>query len=180
MNNNKSLVSAHQVYDMISSNLEISNSSILEKIKLRKISFEDYIHNNIIFKNCIINELNADDLFYYEPVIFERCIIDKSSFYSSYFLAGCEFRECTFNNEVHFMDTGGENKADNHIIITECIFNGFVNFSDAWFHGPVEISKCRFVQGTNLLGNIHQPYRVKFDITPNLFENIGTLNLDIL
>ncbi len=176
MDKNKPQVSLKQVYDSISHNAEISGVSVNDKIQLKNVSIDEYILNKVIFKNCIINALEGDYLFYDDFVILERCSINIANFAASFFSSGCEIRECIFYNDLNLLSMGGHNKPDMPIIISDCVFHGFVNFIDAWFGGPVEITKCHFLKGTNLLGNKGQPFVVMFSVPPIISENIGSLD----
>jgi hypothetical protein len=50
--------------------------------------------------------------------------------------------------------------------------------SDAWFEGPIEISRCNFVKGSNLLGNKETPVRAKFDYVPLMINNSGKVDIN--
>jgi len=76
------------------------------------------------------------------------------------------------------MAYGGHNNFDKLIEIKNSVFKGFVNMSDAWFNGPLEIVGCNFIEGTNLLGNKGTPIQVTFDQDPILYNNSGKMDLD--
>jgi hypothetical protein len=179
MNTNKSPISTDEIYALLSQNIEISNSCIDDKIELRKIAYKEYINNTIIFKNCIINELDAGYLFFNTFVSLEQCIIKIAIFEASYLLAGLTIKECIFLDDLSLMSMGGHNKLGKPISIRDCIFHGFVNFFDAWFEGPFEVSRCHFIKGTNLLGNKDEPYVVNFSVAPVISENLGELDINI-
>lgn len=58
------------------------------------------------------------------------------------------------------------------------MFIHFVNFFDCWYLGPVVIRRCHFVAGTNLLGNVDQPFVTSFKIPPVIEDTTGTLTMN--
>ncbi|UQN06553.1 hypothetical protein [Deinococcus sp. QL22] len=131
----------------------------------------------VLLRGCRLPAVDASDLVFHAPVTFERCHVDAALFYAAYFLQGARFEACTFGGDVTF-ECGGHNEAPAAFTLLNCTFQGFVNFFDNWYPGPVEVRGCRFEGGTNLLGNRGQPYEVAFDLPPQIEGNSGVLDAD--
>ena len=65
----------------------------------------------------------------------------------------------------------GHNMDGSIVRFSGCRFEVFADFMDCWFEGPVEFYDCKFLHGSNLLGNLNEPFAVTFDIQPH-FENV--------
>jgi hypothetical protein len=176
MANNVPTLTSDQVIDAFSHKKEISDVSVKQRIDLRLVSKRDLVSKPITFRNCKITELEASYLFYDKPVILEGCEIEKANFDASYLLAGGMIINCTFLNNLSLMSMGGHNQPGKTFTLVDCIFNGFVNFWDAWFQGPFEVTRCQFKQGTNLLGFMGGLGSVTFDIPPIIEDNAGKLD----
>jgi hypothetical protein len=57
-------------------------------------------------------------------------------------------------------------------------FRGFVNFFDCQYDGPLVVRRCHFDGGTNLLGNVGQPFVVGFAVPPIVEDTTGDLLRD--
>lgn len=126
---------------------------------------------------CRIDALDASFLVFEEPVTFEQCHFGSLFCFATYFLRGARFINCTFDGAVTF-ECGGHNEAPAAFVLVGCIFHQFVNFFDGWYPGPVEVRGCRFEAGTNLLGNIGQPFVTSFEVSPIIADTSGVLDLD--
>ncbi len=180
---------ASEVYKRIKKGLPVENAFIEEKIQLNSIASEKriksgemkgytetVIEQSVVFRNCDLKLLIAGECAYRRPIVLEQCRIENAAFDTCYAKAGMRMADCTFSNDIFLFLWSGHNKQP--IEILNCTFRGYVDMFDAWFQGPVTIKHCRFLKGTNLLGNQGQPYRVSFDVAPVIVDNEGVLNLD--
>ncbi len=129
----------------------------------------------VILKNCHIDNLSALGIDFLHPVELAHCRVRKASFFGSHFLGGLSIRCCTFDSRVDF-ELGGFNDPDCTILIEDCVFEGFANFFDCWFRGPVIVRNTRFERGTNLMGVQGMPGEVKFEVRPVMENVAGRLN----
>lgn len=138
---------------------------------------QDEVRVPIIVRDSRIDALDSSCLAFHQRFIFERCHLGNVVCFATYFLAGAQFIECTFDGPVTF-ECGGHNEPPASFILNDCTFADFVNFFDCWYPGPVDIRRCHFVAGTNLLGNVNQPFVTSFDLPPLIEDNTGTLSMD--
>jgi hypothetical protein len=174
-------ISSNEVLGLLNKQLPIENALIRDKLILLDVG--DFsskglnISVPITFRNCRISNLDAIDCGFTAHFTMSDCIIELASFEPSYFLGGATFSSCEFLTDVGLLSTGdtGENEP---FSLINCVFRGFANFFDAHFGGPVLISGCTFMKGSNLFGNKGQPYRASFDVAPSLQNNIGKMDVD--
>jgi hypothetical protein len=102
--------------------------------------------------NCVLADVDAACEVFSAHVVFENCRIKKALLHATYFLGGISVRNCRFQSDVDFQ-AGGHNNQGATVGLYDTVFEGFVNFADCLFLGPVEVRRCRFMKGTNLLGN---------------------------
>lgn len=112
-----------------------------------------------------VDRLSALGIDFRHPVELDHCRFRKANFFGSHFLGGLSIRRCIFGGRVDF-ELGGFNDPDRMVLIEDCVFEGFANFFDCWFRGPVIIRNTRFERGTNLLGIHGMPGEVKFEVRP--------------
>lgn len=175
----KAVLPIKNVYKAIEKEITIENVSIFDKIELRMSSKDEcLIDSPVTFINCQIKALDASYCTFNKKLTLVDCVIEYASLSASFFLSGLTIDRCIFNNDIFLFSMGGHNAEDKPIIIHDTIFKGYVDMNDAWFMGPLIISKCKFMKGSNLLGNKGQPFEVSFDIKPELIDNQGKLNLD--
>jgi hypothetical protein len=98
-------------------------------------------------------------------------------FYAAYFLRGIAIVKCDFRGPDS-SQSGGHNAKDCDFTITDTGFDGFVDFEDCWFTGPVVVRNSTFRVGTNLLGNMETPVNVSFDFLPAISDTVGDLNIN--
>jgi hypothetical protein len=166
----KLFLTPSEIYENIRQKLPIINVSVEERIDLSLIeekhqfefgnsngSYETMVEYPVTFKNCRISSLVAQDVAFLNTIILEKCILQKAGFSSCYATGGMIMTECEVKSDMNLFKYGGHNAFDKPIKIINCIFHGFVNTEDAWFMGPVTISNCRFLKGTNLLANKGKP-----------------------
>lgn len=130
----------------------------------------------IVFENCIIEYFSGSVTQFNRPVKLKNCHFKNCQFVFTYFCGGLHIENCTFEKYLDFQ-AGGHNKSGYPVIINNNEFKDFVNFFDCWFENEVSIENNKFHKGTNLLGQEHN-IPVRFDIEPNINDNIGPLNLD--
>ena len=132
---------------------------------------------SVHFRRCALSNLDAANVAFRGRFVLEDCVIDAAQFTFTYFLGGLQILRCTFRSDLDFQ-SGGHNSGTAPCRIEDSSFEGFVNFADCWFEGPVQVGGCRFARGTNLLGNKRSPLEVRFDVPPIVAENLGALDLD--
>ncbi len=174
-------LSSTEVYSLLKQGAIVQDAAITDTLRLLALMapgprFSD-ISQRIAFTNCRIAKLETIDCGFIAHFTMDRCIVENASFEPTYFLGGATFSTCEFMNDVGFMSMGdtGQNQP---FLLSNCIFHGFVNMFDAFFRGPIEISSCTFLKGTNLLGNKGQPYHVNFGVPPIIKGNTGKLDID--
>ena len=155
----------------------IRDAEIKEPLDLRSIADEDSIVAPVEFTNCRLYSLNAVMVHFHRPLVLENTEITTSngSFSFCYFFEGLIIESCAFGGELD--SQCGEHNGAAHPFLTDSTFHKFVNFFDCWFMGPVEVQSCRFEEGTNLLGNRGESYRLQFDVAPAVESNSGNLEL---
>ena len=174
----KTVLPISDVYKKIKLGYTIEDVYIKELIELRELATKDFIDFSITFDNCEIVAFDAGNIFFNKQITLRNCIIKSASFYASYFLSGITIENCEFKNNIFLMSCGGHNTIDTQVIISNSLFNGYVDMFDAWFTGPVKITECNFRKGTNLLGNKKKAWEIQFDTEPYIKNNIGKLDLN--
>lgn len=161
------------VQKMISLGQPVKNSSIQNLDLYNKSLFEgEQVRTQVIFESCILSNVDFTILEFYEQVVFRRCEVISAGFHGAYFYKGILIEDCEFHDILYF-DCGGHNESPHIVKIYGTGFNGYVDFFDSWFMGPVEITNCSFKAGTNLLCDTNG-----FDILPLLENNTGNLHLE--
>jgi len=146
----------------ISGNLDITDFDICEK--------------QIYIENCIVDNFTAMSVQFLSKVELINSEFKNCIFTFAYFTEGLKIQNCIFQKYLDFQ-CGGHNKKDNFIEITNSIFQGFVNFFDCIYEGPVKIKDNDFMEGTNFLAkNIACP--VSFEIKPITVNNKGKLDIE--
>jgi hypothetical protein len=192
----KPLLTANQVYHKIKKGQPIEDFIIEERINFSSIAIkhqyltfssifrnkigiwrETAIKNPVIFRNCRISVLFALDVAFLKLIVFEKCIIRVFDLTSCYAKGGMIMNDCEFIDDIGLFRWGGHNPRNKPIKITNCVFHGFVDTEDAFFNGPVEISNCRFLKGSNFLANKGQPNGTFFALNPIIKKNEGVLDL---
>jgi len=179
--NRKSRFKLNSVYDYLQKEKEIKDRIIKEEINIDNLIADlnkRNVKKQISFINCEITSIKSMLIEYNKPLKLKNCVIETADFHANYFMDGLLIERCEFKSAVDFQ-CGGHNKSDKFISMKNSKFNGFVNFFDCYFGGPVEIVNCEFAEGTNLLGNKNKPYEVYFEVKPILKKNVGNLNLDV-
>lgn len=126
----------------------------------------------LIFKNCTLEFFSGNVTRFDKPVRLINCHFKKCDFTFSYFPGGLMIDRCSFDNYLDFQAGGHTNHP---VIISNCIFNGFVNFFDYQYEAAVNISNNEFRKGSNLLGNPNN-ISVIFEVKPVIENNTGKLD----
>jgi hypothetical protein len=127
---------------------------------------------------CEVDDLDLACVAFQNQVVMENTLVRKTSMHATYFLGGASVRSCQFQGDVDFQ-AGGHNSENAIVGLYDTVFHGFVNFADCWFFGPVEVRRCRFMKGTNLLGNRGRSgTEVQFDGAYLVDENVGDVAKD--
>lgn len=171
-------INASHALDLLRSGQPLQYMHV-DTLDLHSLASDDQtgIHVSIIARDSRIDALDSSSLVFHRPVIFERCHLGTAFCWATSFLAGAEFIECTFDGPVTF-ECGGHNEPPAAFVLNTCTFTHFVNFFDCWYLGPVLIRSCHFDAGSNLLGNVDQPFVTSFEIPPVIAGNTGTLSID--
>jgi hypothetical protein len=180
----KERYTASEIYKKINEALPIENAVVDDNINLDMLAIElpgmeKAVVNPITFRDCSLKKIAFEEITFLETFILERCTI-QSAYFVGYVKAGMIMTDCEFTSDMvlPLFSWSGHNAIDKPIWFTNCTFHGFVNTEDAWFQGPVTITNCRFIKGTNLLSNKGQPNATHFDVTPVITDNEGTLDLN--
>lgn len=141
-----------------------------------KIQTSDTWDKEIILENCVIENFSGSSIQFIKQIKLHNCTFKRCQFIFTYFVGGLLIDNCIFNDYLDFQ-AGGHNKTGNSVIITNNVFNDFVNFFDCWYENEVTISNNHFQKGTNLLGApLNIP--VAFDKEPIIKDNIGQLDIN--
>ena len=165
---------------------------IIEKLDLRELidKNNDDLTYSLILENSEFEEIYATMLNFNYKFTLKDCIVDKFDVYATFFNNGFEITNNIFNKHVPFCDathglSGGQMNLSGNI------FNNFVDFHDASFKSKIEIRNNNFIQGTNLLSQMHLApeftldslieenegnLKVTEDETENIWKNITTSN----
>jgi hypothetical protein len=169
-------VSAHEALVLLFERREVVDVEVEEEINLRDL--DPKVHHGVVrFENCRLAGVDLSHSTFEKPVSFTGCTIGSLFAMSAFFIAGFSMDLCTVEEEAE-LSYGGHNKNGGAFTLTDCTFRCFVDFTDAWFMGPLTIARCRFQSGANLLGNRDHPMRVSFDVAPALEANEGDLAID--
>jgi hypothetical protein len=152
----------------------IEKCIVTERLDIRRLG--DLIEFDVIIRDSVIIFFDCPSVEFKGKVLIENCQIVKSAFNYAYFINGLEIRNSSFKEYVDF-EAGGHNE-NGAIILDENSFNGFVNFFDCWFKGPVIIKGNVFGKGSNLLGNKEEEYKSVFDGIAIIENNTGRVDLD--
>ena len=158
--------------------LPLTDTRVVGSLTLRQHGVRDLIDSPILIKNCLLDDLDAGFIEFEAPVVLENVeVVGTCLFHACCFLAGFSARDCHFRSRVD-LQWRGHNKNGSLFRIENSQFDGFVDFEDAWFMGPVIVRGCAFHGGANLLGMRGQPNQVTFDVEPIIEFNTGRLDLD--
>jgi len=132
-----------------------------------------------MIENCVLDEFDAGVLTFEAPVTLDGVeVLGACLLHSCFFLAGFTAVRCRFRSGVDFA-WGGHNKDGSLFCLEDSEFDGFADFNDDWFEGPVKIRGCAFRGGANLQGLKGQPNHVTFDVEPIIESNTGRLDFDV-
>jgi hypothetical protein len=109
------------------------------------------IRHPIKIQSCQVEEFDAALCEFHEPVTLSKSMFERAGFVACYFLQGLSVEGCHFRGRVNF-ECGGHNAADKTVLFQDTVFEGFVNFFDCLFEGPVILRNVEFREGTNLCG----------------------------
>lgn len=167
------VMNKEQVQILISEGKSIDNTDITGLNLYNSNLFEDCkIKTKVIFDSCTLTDLDFACVEFFEEVIFNNCTINSAIFSSTYFYNGVKIHNCKFN-DIFYFDCGGHNNKPYSVEFLDTIFNGYVDFFDSCFFGPVEIINCYFNKGTNLLCDMKA-----FEVKPKVENTKGNLKLE--
>jgi hypothetical protein len=173
----KPKASSADAIESLRSRRSLSDMRIDGRLELRDLAVGDHVEQAIRIRDCDLEVIAGSFLHFEAMVELLDCRIRSANFFSACFLGGLALRNCRFTGDVDFQ-CGGHNRNGSAFVFDRSEFGGFVNFFDCWFEGPVLILASRFSKGTNLLGNIGQPFAVRFDVLPEIRETAGELARD--
>lgn len=166
-------ITTEKVTDLLNDGKPLTDVYIKGKLVIETTNKWD---KEVVFENCIVEYFSGNFSHFNRPVKLINCHFKQCQFVSTYFLGGLIIDNCTFDKYLDFQ-TGGHNKTENPVIITNNNFIEFVNFFDCWYENEVTISNNKFYKGTNLLGKPHN-IPITFDKEPIIKDNIGRLDLN--
>lgn len=133
-------------------------------------------NTELVFRNCTIGSFQAATLLLGKHVTFENCSIGFLSCFATYFFGGLRIENCVVKEESSF-DSGVHNLDPHAFEIIGSTFEGFVEFFDVLFLGPVNISRNQFKAGTNLLRYLKVPYGIAEGIPCVTEGNVGEMEI---
>lgn len=158
--------------------MPLADARVSGPLTLRDLSTSDTIAVPIVIRNCVLDHLDAGFLLFEAPVVLEDVeVVGACVFHSCFFPAGFSATGCHFRSGID-LRWGGHNKNGSLFCLEACQFDGFADFDDDWFEGPVRIRGCAFRGGANLFGMKGQPTRVTFDVDPIVEGNDGRIDFD--
>lgn len=152
-----------------------------EKIVISKVKYL----NKIEIKNSIINKYFRNLCVNFQSLLIENSVFSSNSkikefeclnIYRANFIGKLIIKESIFKGKVNISAL----HCLKDVVIENCIFEEFVDFGDCWFRNNTTIRNNTFKKGTNLMGNLDKAYKVTFDKTPTIENNIGDLKINIL
>lgn len=170
----KTIISANEAKSILLRGEVLENYIVEEDLDLYN---HGRIECNIQIKGCLIYSLESTGGWFEGKVELEDTAIKKCNFNSAFFVGGLIINQCAFDSYLDFQ-CGGHNSKEHPFIISNSIFEDFVNFFDCHYHGKVIITNNNFKKGTNLKGHLGQNIEVRFDQPPVIEKNIGQINLD--
>jgi hypothetical protein len=158
-----------------------NNQPIIDKVVVGQINLTNFLDDSnnfsVIIDNSAIDELLANSVNFSKQVILRSSTFKKCEFQFTYFLGGLLIKDSTFDSYLDFQ-CGGHNQPQIRIEILNNEFNGFVNFFDCIYNGPVTIKNNEFKRGTNVLGNKGKAFETQFDLELEITDNRGQVDID--
>lgn len=158
--------------------LPLADVLVSGPLTLRDLPTIETIAVPIVIRNCVLDHLDAGFIQFKAPVVLENVdVVGACIFHSCFFPAGFSATGCHFRSGID-LRWGGHNQNGSMFTLQDCQFDGFADFDDDWFRGPVSIRGCAFRGGANLFGMKGQPTQVVFDVEPTVEGNAGRLDFD--
>jgi len=132
-------------------------------------------NTELTFINCSIDIFNSATLLIGKKIRFVNCEIGDFFCYSTYFFGGLEMEECTITRQTSF-SAGVHNNRNCPFEIINCRFEGYADFNDVYFSGPVKIVGNQFTGGTNLNIYLQVPFGIDDGIPCMVEDNFGDLS----
>lgn len=137
---------------------------------------EEYDFNTeLTFINCSIDIFNSATLLVGKTIRFKNCQIGDLFCYSTYFFGGLEVEGCTITRQTSF-SAGVHNNRNYPFEVINCRFEGYADFFDVYFSGPVRIVGNSFTGGTNLNIYLQVPFGIDEGIPCLVANNLGDLS----
>ena len=170
----KQNISAEQAKKLLIENKPLINFHISGILNMSDFDINDKM---IHIENCFVENFKSEAVIFTKNIELIKSEFKKCTFSFAQFLGGLKINKCMFHDYLDFQ-CGGHNSISNVFMIKDTVFNGFVNFTDCIYHGPVEILNNVFKKGTNLLGNKGSGYETVFEIPPHIENNKGKTDLN--
>lgn len=132
-------------------------------------------NTELTFINCSIDTFNSATFFLGKKVTFKNCQVGDLFCYSTYLGGGFEIEDCIITRKTSFM-AGVHNNEGCPFKIINCRFEGYVDFYDVYFSGPVKIVGNEFVDGTNLNIYLNVPVGIGEGIPCLVESNLGDMS----
>ena len=166
-------ISGQQATELIRNHQSIRDKVVIGTINLTEL-IDESEKLSLIIDNSLIEELTASSVMFKKQVILRSSTFRTCDFTFTYFLGGLIIADSIFESYLDFQ-CGGHNEKEKTIEIVNSTFNGFVNFFDCIYNGPMIIKNNRFQKGTNILGNQGKPFVTQFDSVLEINNNLGPL-----
>jgi hypothetical protein len=155
--------------DMINSGFPLVDAYIQGELKFDS---GNKCNKMLVFRNCIIEYIEAIMVEFTEKVEFTNCHFKNAQFIFSYFCKGFIIENCSFDRDLD-LSSGGHNEIGHPVLINNNSFSGFVNFFDCQFTGQISVTGNRFLSGTNISA---KNQLLTFDFPAIIENNTGKLD----
>ncbi len=173
----QSTITANDALKLLADGKPLADVRLDERLELRRLADGDSYNHPLTITRCTLTAFDGTCCMFTQPVVLNEVVVEnEASFYGSYFFAGLHIKGSAFSCALSFL-AGGHNRDGAEFRLEDSRWAGFVEFFDCWFEGPVRIQGCTFEKGTDLLGNIGQPFEVQFDVRPMIENNIGQMDV---
>jgi hypothetical protein len=134
------------------------------------------VHCTIDLRHSVFKQFNASFVFFQRAITVQDCEFLLCDFEATYFIGGGTFSRSRFMEGVRFC-AGGHNAETCPLVFDKCSFEGFVDFNDCYYSGPIVFQNCSFAKGTNLMKYLNYPYGLANATLIVLDDNVGNLDL---
>ncbi|HTE06821.1 MAG TPA: hypothetical protein VK824_11530, partial [Planctomycetota bacterium] len=167
----------HAALTLLRQGLPLEDARVAGVLSLREImDQQDAIKHPVVIRRCVLEKLWTSFVMFEAPVVLEDVDVEGTSELDGcFFPTGFSAVRCRFKGGFR-MCWGGHNSNGAEFRFEDCEFDGFANFEDEWFMGPVVVRGCAFRGGANLLALKGDPWAVRFDVAPLIESNTGRMD----